>query len=242
MNAVYLIEKYGNFDFIQSCFHLSIMTATCLVIVEAISWTKEWAAKFKKRDDIRELYMEAVQTNAFHYIVIGPVAYAIAVILAMEQGAPSPDYIAIPGVILVQGIGYALAHNFMHQPNNYWIHKYHHRYNEKTFVRPIAANSTTVTEFLLAYALPIVTGIILFRPRFAIVNYIVMAVSLTNLAIHTPETIFPMGWAPSWLVTNVKHFHHHEKDLRKHYSAPIFDFDSLLFGSSSSTAASTKSE
>ena len=37
-----------------------------------------------------------------------------------------------------------------------------------------------------------------------------------------------MKWAPDWMVTNVKHFSHHEKDLRMHYSAPIFDLDYLL--------------
>lgn len=223
-----LLTKYGNFDFIFSCFTLSIFTMCCLVVSEWLCWDKKWTDKLARTPNLRKMYLQAAWTNIFHYIVIGPLSYAFAVIVCLELGESYSDYIAIPGVLLTQAVGYAMAHSFMHIPSNYWMHKFHHSYNEKTFVRPITANSTTIAEFLVAYAVPIVTGIIVFRPRVQVVFYIVAAISFTNLCIHTPADFLSMKWAPEWLVTNDKHFHHHEKDLRMHYSAPIFDLDYLL--------------
>lgn len=223
-----LLTKYGTPGFIFSCFTLSLFTTFALVLFEWLCWDKKWTEKLAKTPNIRKMYLQAIWTNLFHYIVIGPLSYAFAVIMALELGDSYPDYISVPGVLMTQAVGYALAHNFMHIPSNYWMHKFHHSYNEKTFVRPIAANSTTIAEFLVAYAVPIVTGIIVFRPRVEVVFYIVASISFTNLCIHTPMDSLSMKWAPNWMVTNDKHFSHHEKDLRMHYSAPIFDLDYLL--------------
>ena len=223
-----LITKYGHYDFIFSCFKLSMFTFFSLIFFEWLCWDKKWTEKLSKTPNLLTMYQKAAWTNFLHYTVIGPISYAFAVIMCLELGESYPDYISVPGVLLTQAIGYALAHNFMHMPANYWMHKFHHTYNEKTFVRPIAANSTTVAEFLVAYAIPIVTGVIVFRPRVDVIFYIVAAISFTNLCIHTPAEILNMTWAPDWVVTNYKHFHHHEKDLRMHYSAPIFDLDYLL--------------
>lgn len=223
-----LLSKYGTVEFIYSCFTLSLFTVCALVFFEWLCWDKKWTERLTKTPILRKMYLQAVWTNIFHYFVIGPLSYAFAVIMCLELGDSNPDYISIPGVLLTQAVGYALAHSFMHIPSNYWMHKFHHSYNEKTFVRPIAANSTTVAEFFVAYAVPIVTGIIAFRPRVQVVFYIVASISFTNLCIHTPMDFLNMKWAPGWLVTNDKHFNHHEKDLRMHYSAPIFDLDYVL--------------
>ena len=222
------LSKYGTTDFIYSCFTLSMFTACALVFFEWLCWDKKWTERLTRTPTLRKMYLQAVWTNLFHYSVIGPLSYAFAIITCLELGDSYPDHISIPGVLMTQAVGYALAHSFMHIPSNYWMHKFHHSYNEKTFVRPIAANSTTVAEFLVAYAILIVTGIIVFRPRVEVVFYIVASISFTNLCIHTPMSFLNMKWAPDWVVTNDKHFSHHEKDLRMHYSAPIFDLDYIL--------------
>jgi len=139
-----------------------------------------------------------------------------------------PSYVAIPGVFITQGFGYALAHAWMHTPSNYWIHKYHHQYSEQSFVRPVSANTVTNTEFMIAYALPIVTGLVVFKPKINDVWWVTMTISTTNLLIHTPAEHLNMKWMPSWMITNDKHFFHHEKNVRVHYSAPIIDWDWLL--------------
>ncbi len=155
-------------------------------------------------------------------------AYGITKYIIEHTDKLFPSYIYIPGVIVTQGVGYASAHAWMHRPSNYWIHKYHHSYNEQSFVRPVAANTVTNTEFLIAYAAPIVTGLLLFRPDIDTMWWLTMSISATNLLIHTSIQHVNMKWAPSWLITNDKHFHHHEKNVRIHYSAPLIDWDKLL--------------
>ena len=51
---------------------------------------------------------------------------------------------------------------------------------------------------------------------------LVATISLTNLLIHTDMDCVPMGWAPDWMVTNIKHFHHHEKDVKKQPTSTNF--------------------
>ena len=106
--------------------------------------------------------------------------------------------------------------------------QYHHTFNKKTFVRPVAANTVTITEFCIAYALPIVTGLVVFRPPINHVWWLTMAISASNLLIHTPPSILSMKWLPGFIVTNDKHFRHHEENVRVHYSAPILDLDPIL--------------
>ena len=71
-------------------------------------------------------------------------------------------------------------------------------------------------------------GVAIFKPNVETARDVTLIISATNLLIHTPSRVLPMDAMPSWLVTNLKHFHHHEKDGRRHYSAPILDLDSVL--------------
>ena len=213
---------------ILECFSISLWSTILIVILEMATWDKEFS---KKMEDgkIAALYKQGILATAFHFAVIGPIAYGLSYyVILTNEVAPFAPYIAIPGVFLTQSLGYAMAHSWMHRPGNYWIHKMHHQYNEKSFVRPLSANTVTVTEFTIAYALPIVTGLLLFKPSINDMWWVTMTISTFNLIIHTPLKYMDMSWAPSWLVTNDKHFRHHEKDVRVHYSAPIFDLDKVL--------------
>lgn len=216
-----------NWAFILDCFSISIATVTVMVVLELMTWDKEHR---KKMEDPRlwALYVQAIKHCAFHFGVIGPFFYGASLYTITIFPSAQPAYISIPGVFACQSFGYACAHAWMHRPGNYWIHKLHHQYNEKSFVRPISANTVTVTEFVVAYVMPIFVGLVTFRPTYEVVWWITMSISLFNLAIHTPSNHFSMKFAPSWMITNDKHFYHHQKDVRRHYSAPIFDLDGIL--------------
>jgi len=212
---------------ILDAYSVTLFTLIVLIITEFISWDAAWKKKIAKKENW-DLYKSAIVSNLEHYFIVGPLAYFLVTCYVASTGDYYPRWVSIPGVFLTQAVGYASAHAWMHKTENYWIHKYHHGFSERTFVRPIAANSVTLIEFSVAYALPIVTGTILFRPDTFVLRIVACAISLTNLCIHTPAHILPQDSFPSWAVTNLKHFHHHEKDVRKYYSAPIFDFDHVL--------------
>jgi len=213
--------------FVINAYSMSAITFTLMFLFELILWRDPvWQAKFKLKIN-RDLYMTAVRSNLTHYLILGPIAYGVVYAYVASRGSYT-RWFSIPGVLATQALGYATGHHWMHKTSNYWIHKFHHQFNEKTFVRPIAANTVTIYEFLIAYVSPIVIGIAIFRPDKDAMFWVTSAISVTNLLIHTPETILPQRWVPGWMVSNWKHFHHHEKDVRSYYSAPIFDVDGLL--------------
>ena len=213
--------------FVKEIFTVSAFTLIMMTALELLTWNDEWKQKFKKKE-IKALYFEAWKVNLIHYVVLGPIAYAGAVIIHHRLTETSP-WIGVPGLFLSQSVGYALCHAWMHDPIRYAkIHKYHHTFSEKTFVRPVSANATTTAEFIVAYITPIVTGIVVFRPPYMAIWCLVSSLSVINLLIHTDTAVLPMGWLPDFFVTNQKHFFHHEKNVRKHYSAPLFDLDHLL--------------
>ena len=199
-----------------------------MILLEYYTWNEKWVKTLKKPGNW-ELYLDAWKTNLIHYFIIGPLAYFLASVVVLEMGAPLSPWICAPGVFLTQSIGYALTHHWMHKPKNYArIHKYHHGFSELTFVRPVTANATTLEEFVLAYVVPITIGTFIWRPTMDVIFYIVATISVCNLFIHTDCDSIDMSWAPDFLVTNLKHFHHHEKNVKRHYSAPIVDLDYIL--------------
>lgn len=164
--------------------------------------------------------------SRIHAGLVVPIAKGIVTAWVNSRGNPRPWYISFVGMLAIQSLGYAFAHWFMHRPKIYWwTHKYHHRFNDKSFVRPISANAVTLAEFVIAYVFPIVAGIMICRPSARVADAIITIISFTNLLIHTPESVLPTNWLPDWFMTNKKHFYHHEKDVKKYYSAPIFDID-----------------
>ena len=131
-----------------------------------------------------------------------------------------------PGEDTVRPAG--VTHFFVIKNYRWTGHKFHHRFNDKTFVRPISANAVTWIEFVAAYAIPLMAGILIFRPAPLVADLVIISVSLANLFIHTPEKVLSMRWAPAFLVTNRKHLYHHQIDSAKFLSAPILDLDRVL--------------
>mmetsp|Transcript_27505 Transcript_27505/g.41627 ORF Transcript_27505/g.41627 Transcript_27505/m.41627 type:complete len:235 (+) Transcript_27505:55-759(+) len=216
-----------DWQFLKESYAVSLTTAVAMIFLEVVTWDEKWHHQWKQ-DKIRKLYSQAILSNLFHFFVIGPAAYGFASAFISWMGHCNPSYVAIPGCLLLQGFGYTVIHSWMHIPSNYWIHKYHHTYNEHTFVRPITANAVTVVEFILAYLLTNVIAVLVFRPEVLDMYYIVMSVSMANLLIHTNPKIISMSFLPNFLCSNEKHVHHHKDNVCANYSAPIFNFDRFL--------------
>jgi len=220
-----IFDQEINAQFIHESYAVSLTTVVIMIMLEILTWDEQWSQKWKKAR-IRNLYFEAVMSNVLHYFVIGPLGYGMASAFISWAGNCNSSYISIPGSILLQGLGYTVAHAWMHIPSNYWMHKYHHRYNEHTFVRPIVANSVSMAEFAVAYVLTNMVAAMVFCPSVSDMYYIIMTISISNLLIHTSPDVIPMRFLPSFLCSNEKHGHHHKKNIRSHYSAPVFDLDS----------------
>ena len=206
-------------------------TATLILGLEVLCWDVEWHEKITTRQDIRNLYFSAIRQNLFAGIVLGPPAYAMVTSFLADQGNYQLWFVSIPGILFVQSVMYGMFHFWMHKPQFYvMIHKYHHQFNEKTFVRPISANAVSCAELLIAYQFPLVVGTLLFRPTKDDMYWALMISSLTNLLIHTPPSALPnfYEWMPHWFCSNHKHFVHHELNAKQHYCAPIFDLDDTL--------------
>jgi sterol desaturase/sphingolipid hydroxylase (fatty acid hydroxylase superfamily) len=229
MSMPTLFGQELTYGFMLGAYTVSIGTAFFLVVLERLLWDDAWKEQFAQ-PHTSAMYWSGLRANLLNYLLLAPAAKGIATAWVMSQAAYLHPCIAFPGTLLCQAVGYALAHNWMHRPENYrWTgHRYHHQFHNKSFLRPISANAVTWVEFLIAYAIPLMAGIVLFRPSPVVTNAVILTVSFANLCIHTPETLLPMNWAPSFMVSNRKHFYHHNVDGTKFLSAPIADLDKVL--------------
>lgn len=225
-----LVGQEITISFILGAYTVSIGTACVLLLLELLLWDEEWKRQFAQ-PNIRALYWSGVRTNLLNYLLLAPAAKGLATAwVASQAGAYTNAAVAFVGLLACQAVGYGLVHEWMHRPENYsWTgHKFHHRFNDKTFVRPISANAVTWIEFVAAYAIPLMAGILICRPAPLVADLVILSVSLANLVIHTPEKVLSMRGAPTVLVTNKKHLYHHQVDSAKFFSAPILDLDRVL--------------
>mmetsp|Transcript_7173 Transcript_7173/g.14085 ORF Transcript_7173/g.14085 Transcript_7173/m.14085 type:complete len:92 (-) Transcript_7173:256-531(-) len=65
------------------------------------------------------------------------------------------------------------------------MHKFHHKFTCDKIV-PMAANAVSVSEYLLAYMLPIVSGAVIAGAGRYSLLWSVGVISSNNLLIHTP--------------------------------------------------------
>lgn len=173
------------------------------------------------------LYRTAVLRNIFNNLVIGPVVYWAGVThFCRARLEPRASAIATVILLLVQSVGYYLAHASMHIPALYCFHKLHHRFN--TNVCPVAANCVSLAEYAIAYMLPIVLGIVVAAPdRLALVRA-VNVISVLNLLIHTPRlAAFSERYLPWFLVGTHDHLEHHKR-LTTLYAAPTLCVDRIV--------------
>jgi sterol desaturase/sphingolipid hydroxylase (fatty acid hydroxylase superfamily) len=117
-----------------------------------------------------------------------------------------------------------LIHRELHINSKlYKIHSFHHRFDK--LILPSTGFAVSHSEFLIAYASPLVIASILIHPSEASFLSAISLISLFNLFIHCQE-LRTMKWIPGFVSPDM-HITHHEVRL-KHYAAPFFNFDELI--------------
>jgi sterol desaturase/sphingolipid hydroxylase (fatty acid hydroxylase superfamily) len=148
---------------IQDGLIISISTVLLTFILDLFSFNNIQLL-FQKKDG-KELYKRSVFANLFNHLILGTFSYGLLTyLISLESYAKTYlgiglDYISL---LLIQSIGYYFVHIIMHTNKFYFIHKFHHQYSD--IVIPMAANAVSSYEYLLAYMMPFIVGIILFKP------------------------------------------------------------------------------
>mmetsp|Transcript_34764 Transcript_34764/g.54315 ORF Transcript_34764/g.54315 Transcript_34764/m.54315 type:complete len:117 (+) Transcript_34764:194-544(+) len=102
--------------FVLECYKVSLTSVAIIVFLEGLIWDSTWASRLRKESEVKALYLKGVVSNALHFLLIAPVAYGITCAHVEASGYYMPDWVAVPGGLLCQSVGYACCH--------YWMHKF----------------------------------------------------------------------------------------------------------------------
>ena len=165
-------------------FILSFYTTQFIILMEYINivYTRK---QVYNNNTLDVLYKQALISNFVNLWLLGPLAYYIATEY-LSHSNTFPAIISAPGMLVAQGIIYNEGHKYLHNSGLYWIHKFHHTFNNTSFVLPISANAVSIQEFALLYILPILSGVCLFRPSENVLITTTMMISVANITIHSP--------------------------------------------------------
>jgi sterol desaturase/sphingolipid hydroxylase (fatty acid hydroxylase superfamily) len=182
--------------------------------------------KLRKQKGGPELYRSAIFTNIFNNLVLGPIIYHVTIrYVCQESPLPAFERIwCVIGIVVVEGILYYFLHKTFHEIKGlYWIHRYHHKFN--TVVVPSSANAVSVAEYVLAYMIPIVAGVIFTGADEVAAFSAAAIIAISNLLIHTPSLSSQKCF---WmLVSTQDHLEHHRKN-KSNYGAPVIHMDRIL--------------
>ena len=177
----------------------------------------------------KALYRSALWTNLFNNMVLGSITYYVAVYGFCQppgQLSVTEQLQAIIGIVLIEAVLYYVVHKSFHEVKGlYWMHSYHHKFN--TVVVPSSANAVSVAEYVVAYMLPLVIGIVLTRADEMAAFLGSAVVAITNLLIHTPWLEQQQNSYHWVLVSAADHLSHHRK-TRGNYGAPVFHIDRIM--------------
>ena len=160
-------------------------------------------------------------------LVLEPITYYFTVLYLGRPEATSGMHqiVAAAGIVVIEAVLYYTIHKAYHEVKGlYWIHSYHHKFND--IILPSTGMAVSVTEYVTAYLLPVVVGVMLVKPDETASFLCAVLIGLANLLIHTPwmESV----QYPSWiLVTAADHMSHHRKN-RGNFGAPILHMDRIL--------------
>ncbi|CAD7923939.1 unnamed protein product [Amoebophrya sp. A120] len=191
------------------------------------------------------LYASAVFKNFFNHYLIAPAMFSVYVRYYVLPGhtcdvtkfpfdpLSPPDYswceydrwttfLQMLGVLLIQSIGYYLAHVLMHTRRFYWMHRFHHKFNNT--VTPMVANAVSWAEYAVAYMLPIFVATVLLKPNVPALFRAGFIISFFNLLIHTPFLHDLSERLPGFWVSTAGHMEHH-RVLSRHFAAPTLNVD-----------------
>lgn len=168
------------------------------------------------------LYNENYSSIKVNMLLISPIMYTAVdnCILQHKYIFSFEHYFYL---ILIQNLLYFFIHKEMHKNSRLkWIHKFHHEF--KNITLPSTGNAVSPYEFILAYTMPFIIGAYILKPDEITFLSSIGTVSLFNLIIHTPE-FENYSWIPI-MVSPKNHITHHRIN-KKHYAAPIINFDYL---------------
>jgi len=169
-----------------------------------------------------KIYNKGMYYAKTNLLVISPVIYSVIdhYILDHHKTFSIPHFITLIGI---QNIGYYTIHREFHMNKNlYWIHKFHHCFDDVLI--PSVGNAVSYYEFLIGYIFPITTGAFFTNCDEVTFLSAIGMTSLLNLLIHTNE-LNNTWWIP-YLVSPTNHIIHHKK-RKKHYAAPFLDLDKI---------------
>jgi len=206
-------------------YKLSLGTLALTSILEGISWKK--VKEINTKSYGKENYKKALYLNLENKLIIAPPIYFMATFLFSESEVGILlEMLQFLAILLVQSIGYFMAHRWMHYPQNYWIHEFHHRFSRE--VTPVVANAVSRYEYLYAYILPLLMGIIVTTPTQRAANMSISGVSVGNLLIHFEKVEnLSIKFVPDYFVSTFFHLEHHRKHTRN-FSAPILNIDKIF--------------
>lgn len=205
---------------------IAITTLFTTLILDFFSMS--YVFRLFKRKNGKELYLKSLYMNIINHFFLGTLSYALFTYLFSSQIAKSYYFITIEVIflLLIQSFGYYLAHIMMHTPKLYFIHKFHHQYSD--LVVPMSANAVSIYEYILAYMMPFITGIIIINPDRLSLRITISLVSFANLCIHTPWlSDISDKYIPDYFVKTTDHLEHHKFTLTK-YAAPIINLDYIF--------------
>ena len=216
-----------------SLFHRAILAGSLAVFLTALFELTclDQVTKMRSTVQGRALYASSLRANLLNNLVLGPITYYLSVRYVCrspnETMTLQEQIVAACGMVLIEGISYYLIHKAFHEVKGlYWMHKYHHSFNE--IVLPSSANAVSVWEYTIAYMLPLAWGAALAGADEVAAFSGLAVIAVSNLLIHTPwleQYEYP---GSCWIFCSTSdHLSHHGKTLGN-YGAPVFHMDRIM--------------
>ena len=161
-------------------------------------------------------------------LVLEPITYYCTARYLCHPEATSTmnQIVAAAGIVVIEAVLYYIIHKAYHEVKGlYWIHSYHHKFNN--IILPSTGMAVSVTEYVTAYLFPVVVGVTIMRADETASFVCGVLIGFANLLIHTPWMESSVKY-PSWiLVSAADHMSHHRRN-RDNYGAPILHVDRIL--------------
>ena len=169
------------------------------------------------------LYIEAFGTNIKNMIIITPITYTIINKTLINHNTLNINIVILTKILLLQNVLYYIIHYLMHKPFLYYIHKFHHKFDN--ILLPSLGNAVSTEEFVIAYMFPFILGAYLFNPNENTFVLSISIIAILNMIIHTQE-LKDVKWIKYFVSPN-QHIEHHRLK-NKHYAAPLLNIDYCL--------------
>ena len=215
------------FDYIAPFFRGLFLGGSVVVISFCLDRTVSKQSYVNMDIEDIHLYHQGVKANIINLCVMSPVMYSILVNhIVFEPGLSIYGLNALHTICLVffHNLFYYLVHKSFHLSRRLQdIHNFHHKFDR--LMLPSVGNAVSKREFLIAYIFPFYIGAAVVPCSETSLLCSVAIIAGLNMCIHCKE-IEDSPWC-KMLVSPKKHITHHIV-RKKHYSAPLIDFDEIL--------------